>query len=77
MQKFPETFEEKLDYVYEAIRRDSRDKTFELIWKWSWRAVLIISLGYMYLHPDYLVNQVKEQTSQMIPTGMVLPEGVR
>jgi len=71
-EKFPKilTQEEKIDYIYDELKKDESHKRWSRIWSWMWRIFLIASTYWLYLHPEMILDLVKWVTAGGNMTGV-------
>lgn len=61
------TQEEKIDYIYDELKRDESNRRWSRVWTWTWRIFIIVSTYWLYLHPETIFDMMK---GMLGPTGM-------
>lgn len=71
-EKFPKilTQEEKVDYIYDELKKDESHRRWSRIWSWMWRIFIIASTYWLYLHPESLFEMLKWATAGGNMTGI-------
>jgi hypothetical protein len=70
------TNDEKLDYVYQELKKEENDRKWSRIWKWFWRIFIIANIFWLYLHPEAITNQFKDISSLVNPNLQGLPTDI-
>lgn len=53
------TQEEKIDYIYDELRKDESHRRWSRVWSWIWRIFVIVSTYWLYLHPESVFDMMK------------------
>ncbi|MDD2745912.1 MAG: hypothetical protein PHU93_05215 [Candidatus Gracilibacteria bacterium] len=71
-EKFPKilTQEEKVDYIYDELKKDESHRRWSRIWSWMWRIFIIASTYWLYLHPETIFDMLKGATAGGNMTGI-------
>ncbi len=51
--------EDKIDYLYDEMKKDESHRRWSRIWSWMWRIFMIASTYWLYLHPETMFDLLK------------------